>query len=224
MRAWFVNSLQATGHNIYRPNSSLKIFGYTTDEILFSEMMLNENEALQRMSNIIRTGIDYKALSDNGVALTTEPYFKSLMCALYKERIHRLLKKSRILLPVTEARLMMGVMDETGLLQAGQVFVQYSHMASDGDDDELPISDQRFIVKRSVVVTRNPCLHPGDVRQLEAVDVPELHHLVDCVVFPRNGPRPHPNEMAGKVDLFLWTITATSRTTTKIRTSVTWNR
>ena len=160
-------------------------------------MMLDEQEALQRMSNIIRTGIDYKGLSDNGVSLTSEPYFKSLMCALYKERIHRLLTKSRILLPVTEARLMMGVMDETGLLQNGQVFVQCSHMTSEGNDDEPLVSDQRFIVTHSVVVTRNPCLHPGDVRYLEAVDVPELSHLVDCIVFPKNGPRPHPNEMAG---------------------------
>ena len=161
--------------------------------------MLNGNEALQRMSNIIRSGIDYKGLSDNGVALTTEPYFKSLMCALYKERIHRLLKKSRILLPVSEARLMMGVMDETGLLQAGQVFVQCSHMTSEGDENEPVFTNQRFIVEHSVVVTRNPCLHPGDVRELEAVDVYELHHLVDCIVFPQNGPRPHPNEMAGNV-------------------------
>ena len=46
-------------------------------------------------------------------------------------------------------------------------------------------------------MTRNPCLHPGDVRQLEAVDVPQLGHLVDCIVFPRQGSRPHPNEMAG---------------------------
>jgi RNA-dependent RNA polymerase len=162
-------------------------------------MMLNENEALQRMSNIIRTGIDYKSLSENGVSLTTEPYFKSLMCALYKERIHRLLKKSRILLPVTEARLMMGVMDETGLLQDGQVFVQCSHMTSEGDDDEPVVGNRRFVVTGAVMVTRNPCLHPGDVRQLEAVDVPELRHLVDCIVFPRNGTRPHPNEMAGTV-------------------------
>ena len=162
-------------------------------------MMLNEHEALQRMSNIIRTGIDYKSLCDNGVALTTEPYFKSLMCALYKERIHRLLKKSRILLPVTGARLMMGVMDETGLLQAGQVFVQCSHMASEGNENEPEVvGNRRFIVEHTVVVTRNPCLHPGDVRQLEAVDVPALRHLVDCIVFPKNGPRSHPNEMAGK--------------------------
>ena len=48
-----------------------------------------------------------------------------------------------------------------------------------------------------VVVTRNPCLHPGDVRLLTAVYAPQLAHLVDCVVFPNHGPRPHPSEMAG---------------------------
>jgi RNA-dependent RNA polymerase len=49
----------------------------------------------------------------------------------------------------------------------------------------------------TVVVAKNPCLHPGDIRILEAVDVPELHHLVDCLVFPQNGERPHPNEASG---------------------------
>ena len=162
-------------------------------------MMIDENEALQRMSNMIRTGINYKTQAECGVSLTTEPYFKSLLCALYKEQMYRLLKKSRILLPVSESRLMMGVMDETGSLEYGQVFVQCSRMTSEGDnDDELQPEGQRFIVKHRVVVTRNPCLHPGDIRKLEAVDVPELRHLVDCVVFPMNGPRPHPNEMAGK--------------------------
>ena len=53
------------------------------------------------------------------------------------------------------------------------------------------------ILTGPVVVTRNPCLHPGDVRQLTAVSVPELAHFVDCIVFPNHGPRPHPSEMAG---------------------------
>ena len=58
---------------------------------------------------------------------------------------------------------------------------------------------RKLVVTGPLVVTRNPCLHPGDVRQLEAVDVHELSHLCDCVVFPRCGPRPHSNEMAGRV-------------------------
>ena len=47
----------------------------------------------------------------------------------------------------------------------------------------------KHIVKGKVVVAKNPCLHPGDVRILRAVDVPSLHHMVDCVVFPQKGRR-----------------------------------
>ena len=58
---------------------------------------------------------------------------------------------------------------------------------------------RKLVVTGPLVVTRNPCLHPGDVRKLEAVDVHELSHIMDCVVFPRWGSRPHSNEMADRV-------------------------
>jgi len=86
--------------------------------------------------------------------------------------------KSRIL--IKHGRAMMGCLDETRTLNYGQVFIQASNRADDHD---------KFIVTGKVVVAKNPCLHPGDVRVLHAVDVPDLHHMFDCVVFPQQGPR-----------------------------------
>ncbi|GBM48195.1 RNA-dependent RNA polymerase 1, partial [Araneus ventricosus] len=87
---------------------------------------------------------------------------------------------------------MFGVLDETGILQYGQVFVQYSTDVALG----RTTPDDTKILKGTVVVTKFPCVHPGDVRKFTAIDVPQLHHIVDCIVFPQKGPRPHPDEMA----------------------------
>jgi RNA-dependent RNA polymerase len=51
-------------------------------------------------------------------------------------------------------------------------------------------SQKYFVVKSKIAVAKNPCMHPGDVRVLTAVDVPQLKHMVDCIVFPACGKRP----------------------------------
>lgn len=98
----------------------------------------------------------------------------------------------------------MGCLDETKTLEYGEVFVQISEAGNRSFHDNsllmLARSDSgrsNHIVRGRVFVAKNPCLHPGDVRVLRAVDVPALHHMVDCVVFPQKGMRPHPNECSG---------------------------
>lgn len=44
---------------------------------------------------------------------------------------------------------------------------------------------------------RSPSYHPGDVRVLQLVEVPELAALKDVLVFPVQGQRPHADECSG---------------------------
>lgn len=84
-------------------------------------MLVDEQIAVQQMASAARTGICYITLSQGGLGLTVEPFFKSMLVAVYREHFQNLLSRARILIPPAEARLMMGVMDETGVLEAGQV-------------------------------------------------------------------------------------------------------
>lgn len=127
-----------------------------------------------------------KELLSCGYQPDHEPYLSMLLQTFRASKLLELKTKSRIF--ITQGRAMMGCLDETCTLKYGQVFVQASYSADD---------HRKVVVTGKVVVAKNPCLHPGDIRVLQAVDVPALHHLFDCVVFPQQGPRPHPNECSG---------------------------
>lgn len=88
----------------------------------------------------------------------------------------------------------MGVLDEEGILESGQIFLAIS--PSNGEEE-----DRVAVKAKKVLVTKNPCLHPGDLRVLEARsdELTDKHfsHLTNCVVFPRKGSRPHTAEISG---------------------------
>ncbi|GAB1319470.1 hypothetical protein MFIFM68171_09680 [Madurella fahalii] len=95
-------------------------------------------------------------------------------------------QKCRILIP--HSRLLFGVCDAWGVLKEGECAVKVT-MDGDGQPAALTGSD--------VLVTRNPCLHPGDMQKLKVVEKPELAHLIDCIVFSTQGRRPAADMMSG---------------------------
>jgi hypothetical protein len=132
---------------------------------------------------------------------THEPFFRDLLKLIYNSQLSDLIKKSRIF--VEKGRILMGVIDEYGVLEEDQVFIQCSTetMLTKTFEyyKEIRKSSRKdfFIVKAKVAVAKNPCMHPGDIRVLDAVDVPELGHLTNCIVFPRKGKRPITNMCSG---------------------------
>nr|GEY55698.1 RNA-dependent RNA polymerase 6-like [Tanacetum cinerariifolium] len=53
------------------------------------------------------------------------------------------------------------------------------------------------VIEGYVVIAKNPCLHPRDIQVLKAVNVSGLEHLVDRLIFPQKGERPHMDEASG---------------------------
>ena len=130
------------------------------DEMLrtLASILLFESVALESLRRItIPGGMKFASLSRNGINVTLEPFFRSLLLAVYKSRLGDLLRRARIAIPETHGRLLMGVMDETGSLEYGQVFVRYSRYVSE-PGKELKTLDGR------VVISKNPCFHPGENR------------------------------------------------------------
>jgi RNA-dependent RNA polymerase len=121
-------------------------------------------------------------------------------------------ERTRLKLPKNSARNMIGIVDEYGILEYGQgnyilfnkinlilflfiVFIQYTELT--GEYLNNTDSEKTVILQQKVLVTKNPCYHPGDIRVFEAIDEPRLRHLKDVIVFPQRGDRPHPNEISG---------------------------
>ncbi|KAK6123388.1 hypothetical protein DH2020_042864 [Rehmannia glutinosa] len=131
-----------------------------------------------------------------------EPYLSRVLQSHLENQLADLRSRGRIFVP--KGRVLVGCLDETGILEYGQVYVRVTMNKAEvqcGDNQRFfrRVDENTSVVKGKVVVTKNPCLHPGDVRVLEAVWDVKLQesNLVDCLVFPQKGDRPHPNECSG---------------------------
>jgi RNA-dependent RNA polymerase len=94
---------------------------------------------------------------------------------------------------------MIGIVDEYNVLKPDQVYIQYTILIDRDSDDGNENSDEKTKILNDckVVITKNPCHHPGDIRTFTAVDHPRLKHLKDVVVFSQQGDHPAPHDISG---------------------------
>ncbi|CAF1105581.1 unnamed protein product, partial [Didymodactylos carnosus] len=114
-----------------------------------------------------------------------DPFLKQMVICFQAFLLKELRTKARIF--VKDGACLLGVIDETRTLNYGQIFIQI----------EAHKKSQSRIIQGQVIVTKNPCFHPGDIRLLTAVDVPALHQLKNVIVFPMKGYQPHTSEISG---------------------------
>ncbi|KAK3121279.1 hypothetical protein QOZ80_8BG0650010 [Eleusine coracana subsp. coracana] len=152
------------------------------------------------ISSLAEHGNTLGLMLNAGFAPATEPHLRAMLLAIRSSQLQGLLEKTKIFVP--KSRWLMGCLDELGILEQGQCFIRTSSpslsscVVTHGSRFSWVNKNAQAIIG-TVVMAKNPCLHPGDVRILEAVDVPGLDHLVDCLVLPKKGERPHANEASG---------------------------
>ncbi|XP_023516327.1 RNA-dependent RNA polymerase 2 [Cucurbita pepo subsp. pepo] len=170
---------------------------------LLRRMLTDKVAALNVLENL--NGADSNnilvQMLNHGYEPNIEPYLSMMLQAHYWNLFSDLRSRCRIFVP--KGRILLGCLDETGILNYGQVYACITLTKSELRDRNQnyfhKIDETKSILLGKVVVTKNPCLHPGDVRVLEAIFHVELEEkgLVDCLIFPQKGERPHTNECSG---------------------------
>lgn len=118
--------------------------------------------------------------------LAQEPFFREILLSNTIERASKIVDHAHISVP--KGRILMGIADETGTLNEGEIYARVVE------------KDLDLTLEGPVVVFRNPCVLPSDIRILRArTDVPlRLKSLYqNVVVFPSRGQSSHPHECAG---------------------------
>lgn len=153
------------------------LLAYQKEEIL-RLIELQKNPIPDEFENTLISKLVKKSIDNN---IKDDIYIHSITHNYVYQKLRVIEKKTAF--PIQKSRNAIGVCDEYGILDYGQVFYQCSKLNK--------------VIEGKVVIGKTPALHPGDVRVLDAIYVKELSHIYDCVVFPSKGKRPHCDEIAG---------------------------
>ncbi|CAA9960971.1 RNA-directed RNA polymerase 2 [Pyrenophora teres f. maculata] len=103
----------------------------------------------------------------------------------------QILQESKLRVPLAKSTFLFGIVDPLGVLEPGEIQVQFSSSFADDTTDE------KYLCLRDmeVLVARQPACRRSDIQKVRTVIRSELSHLVDVVVFPSKGRYP----LAGKL-------------------------
>lgn len=118
--------------------------------------------------------------------------------------------KERVRIMIRQSRLLYGIADYTGTRSFADDFflnflnrfvvLIYTGTLKEGEVLVRVTIEGKGVLTldgAEIIVGRNPCLHPGDIRKFKAVRNDLLGHLEDCIVFPTVGTRDAPSLMSG---------------------------
>ena len=156
---------------------------------------MDENQSSLVLAELLKAGFK----TDN----VREPFTLNIF-HLWLSWSFRLLKeKTRIHVP--KSAFVLGCVDESGSLRGHSIETESS--SDQLDEHNLPqiflqLTDPSHegktnTIQGKCIVGRNPSLHPGDIRVVQAVNNPKLRHLKDVIVFPSKGDRPVPAMLSG---------------------------
>lgn len=180
----------------------------TNDEWFFTE----QNKALTLLRGVAETAANTSTfLEYQGIGLQAgvpklirrldarkvdyrgDAFLKSVVEHVVLRELRLLKHRARI--PVDKGVTLFGVMDETAFLKEGEVYIHY--------DNRKPgryHGIEGSLHDGSVIVTRSPALHPGDIQLAKMVTPPVNHplrQLRNCIVFSQRGPRNLPSQLSG---------------------------
>ena len=162
-------------------------------------------EQLRKKIDFNQTTLTIATMVDDGFMEVKDPFTMSCLYLWRSWMIKYLKEKAKIF--VDDGAFVLGCMDETATLRG-----HYSDPAQSSENGildaaELPeiflqvpdpaVKGKYKAIEGICTLARNPCLHPGDMRVVRAVDVPGLHHLKNVVVLPQNGDRDLANMCSG---------------------------
>ena len=129
-----------------------------------------------------------RKLDDMGLPFEADNFLRDTVEMAVLVQLRELKHRARIL--VEDGVTLYGIMDETGYLREGEVFVVV----------ETEEGEPSVITGQEVIVTRSPALHPDDIQVATAVTVPldsPLMALSNCVCFSQKGFRDLPSQLSG---------------------------